>query len=236
MNPAIVAAAVVGGYLIGSISFARIIFARLSPGTEPLLIETPTTDGKTSLVARSVGATNVMVAFGPKWGMATMALDAAKAFFPTLAFGLAFPDQPYDLICATAVLVGHLFPVWYRFSGGGGNSSVLGMLLAISPLGAVITHAGGYLIGRIAPPIAYMAGVALTIPWFAWRNGIGSPEMVFGIAITFVYCLGQLPELVKGIRIMRQGHKLDVERTMRLMKEAASGGRHDPEADDDSPS
>ncbi len=42
------------------------------------------------------------------------------------------PGETYALICGVAVLVGHLWPVWYRFVGGGGNSSVIGMVLAIA--------------------------------------------------------------------------------------------------------
>lgn len=224
MSASIALIAAAAGYLLGSISFARLVFARLRPGTEPDLLVTPTTDGETGLVSHAVGATNVMVAFGPRWGMATMALDAAKAFIPTLAFNLAFPGQPYDLICAAAVLTGHLWPVWYRFSGGGGHSSILGMLLAISPVGAVVTHAGGLVIGRFAPKFAYLSGVVLTIPWFVWRNGPGSPEVVFAVTITVLYFFGQLPEILEYRRLRRAGYELDVEYTMRMMK---SAGRAD---------
>ena len=230
MSAAIAAGAAVVGYLIGSISFARIVFARLRPGTEPELLRTPTTDGEAELVAHAVGATNVMMVFGPKWGMATTAFDAAKAFFPALAFGLIYPDQPYDLICAVFVLVGHLWPVWYRFVGGGGNSSILGMLLAISPVGAIVTHAGGYLIGRFVPMFAYLGGVALTIPWFAWRNGLGSPEMYFAVTITVLYFLGQLPEAIQMRRLKREGHTLDIEHTMRMMRASARTGKAGAEA------
>jgi acyl phosphate:glycerol-3-phosphate acyltransferase len=217
--------AAVLGYLIGSIQPARIVFARLRPGTEPDLIRTPTTDGEAELVARAVGATNVMIAFGPRWGMLTMALDALKAFVPTLALLLAFPDESYHLVCAVAVLVGHLWSVWYSFGGGGGNSSIMGMMLAISPIGLVVTHVGGMLIGKVAPMFAFLGGVALTIPWFAWRDGIYSPEVLFAIAITVLYLLPQLTQVADIRRFKREGHELDVEHVMRLMKGSAATGK-----------
>jgi glycerol-3-phosphate acyltransferase PlsY len=213
------------GYLVGSIQPARIVFARMRPGTEPDRIRTPTTDGEAELVARAIGATNVMIAFGPRWGMLTMALDALKAFVPTLALLLAFPDESYHLVCAVAVLVGHLWSVWYGFSGGGGNSSIMGMMLAISPIGLVVTHAGGMLIGKVAPMFAFLGGVALTIPWFAWRDGVYSPEVAFAIAITVLYVLPQLTQLGDIRRLKREGHELDVEHVMRLMKGSASTGK-----------
>ncbi len=222
-TPLIIVAGIVG-YLFGSISFARLVFARLRPGTEPDLLRTPTTDGEAELVSHAVGATNVMMVFGPRWGMLTMTLDLLKAFIPTLAFGLLFPGEPYNLICAVGVLVGHLWPVWYGFSGGGGNSSILGMLLAISPIALVVTQLGGFVVGKFAPMFAYLAGVALTIPWFAWRDGVGSPEMWFGIVITVIYFLGQVPEAIALRRLSKAGHKLDVEHTMRMMRHAAKTG------------
>ncbi|TFG81427.1 MAG: glycerol-3-phosphate acyltransferase [Erysipelotrichales bacterium] len=82
------------GYLIGSVSFARIVFARLKPGLPIDPIKTPTTDGQGELVAHAVGATNVMIAFGPRWGMLTSFVDLLKAFAPTLVFRILFPEDP----------------------------------------------------------------------------------------------------------------------------------------------
>lgn len=171
----------VTGYLIGSISFARIIFAFKRPGTEPDRIRSVSTDGKAELIAHQVGATNVVIAFGRRWGLTATALDMAKAFVPVLALRLVFPESSYHLVCGVAVLIGHLWPVWYKFSGGGGNSCIMGMMLAISPLGLVLTQMGGMLIGKIYPRYLFFAGVVLSIPWFAWQNGIFSPESAFAL-------------------------------------------------------
>lgn len=215
------------GYLFGSISAARIIFARLRPGEEPVRIRMPSTDGKAELVSHAIGATNVMMTFGSRWGMLTMALDAAKAFVPALILRLAFPGQPYSLIVAGAVLSGHIWPVWHRFSGGGGNSCILGMLLAISPAGLVVTHVGSMLIGKFLPKFAFMSGVVLMIPWFAWRYGIVSPESIFAIAVTLIYMAGQLPEIIQYARLKRAGHIIDAAHVMRLMKNSKTNSQGD---------
>lgn len=216
---------IVAGYLIGSVSFARIIFARLRPGEKPVRIKTPTTDGKAELVSHAIGATNVMLAFGPRWGMLATMLDVAKAFVPTLVLSLVFPDQSYHLFCAVSVLVGHLWPVWYRFSGGGGNSCILGMLLAISPIGLLLTHGAGMIIGKLYPVLSFLAGVALTIPWFAWRYGLFSPEAAFAVVITFLYIGGQLPEAKRISQLKREGHHLDMKHVMNQMKHSAATGQ-----------
>lgn len=213
------------GYLVGSISVARLIFARLKPGEAPDLIRSPTKDGQAELVSHAVGATNVMIAFGPRWGLLTTLLDVAKAFIPVLVLRLVFPDAIYHLVCAVAVLIGHLWPVWYAFSGGGGNACIIGMLLAISPVGMVVTHLGGMLIGKVFPMFAFLGGVMLTIPWFAWRNGLFSPETAFAVVVTLLYVAGQLPEAAALRRLKKAGHELDVKHVMRLMKKSAATGQ-----------
>jgi len=209
------------GYLIGSISFARLSFAILKPGTAPDLIRTPTTDAQAELVSHAIGATNVMIAFGSRWGILVSVLDALKAFLPTLIIRIMFPEAPYFLLAATAVLVGHLWPVWHRFSGGGGNSSIMGMMLAISPVGLLLTHAGGMLLGRISPMFSFVGGIALTIPWFALRNGLYSLEVAFAVTITILYVLAELPEIIQLRNLKRQGHTLDYGHVVSLMKKSA---------------
>jgi len=222
----------IGGYLIGSISFARLVFAKLKPGEKPDLIRIPTTDGQAELVSHAVGAANVMIAFGSRWGMLVTALDMLKATLPTLAMRLFFPDDYYYLVVAVAVLVGHLWPVWYRFSGGGGNSSIMGMMLAISPLGLLITHAGGMLIGRFAPMLAFVGGVALTIPWFAFRDGLFSPEVAFALVITILYLLADLKEIREVKALKRKGHKMEYGHVMSMMKKSAATGEPAQETSD----
>lgn len=211
------------GYLIGSISFARIIFAIKRPGTEPDRIRAVATDGKTEIVSHQVGATSVMIAFGRRWGLTATALDLAKAFVPVLALRLVYPESSYHLVCGVAVLIGHLWPVWYRFSGGGGNSSIMGMMLAISPLGLVVTHMGSMLIGKRYPRYLFVAGVVLSIPWFAWRNGIFSPESAFAVAITVLYVVSQLPEGLQFLRLEKQGYVFKTDQVIDMMKHADRG-------------
>jgi acyl phosphate:glycerol-3-phosphate acyltransferase len=222
----------IGGYLIGSVSFARLVFAKLKPGEKPELIRIPTTDGQAELVSHAVGAANVMLAFGSRWGMLVTALDMLKATIPTLAMRIIFPDDNYYLVVAVAVLVGHLWPVWYKFSGGGGNSSIIGMMLAISPLGLLITHAGGMLIGRFAPMLAFVGGVALTIPWFAFRDGLFSPEVAFAVVITILYLLADLAEIREVNALKRKGHKMEYGHVMSMMKKSAATGEPGKETTD----
>lgn len=217
MNWGIAVAAAAFGYLCGSVSFARIVYARQRPGEAPPVFRIPTTDGEAELVTHAIGGANVMVGLGPRWGMFVSALDMAKAFVPTLALRLLVPG-PYYLIVPVAVLIGHLWPVWYRFSGGGGNSVVIGGMLAVSPLGLIVTQALGGLAGMFFPAVAFLLGNLLMVPWFWWRAGPTSPEMAYAVATNVLYVAGQVPELIAFFRLKRAGHSVDTALVIRTMK------------------
>jgi len=225
--------ALVSGYFIGSVSFARIIFKKLTPGKEPTRIITPTTDENEKFVSHAIGATNVMIAFGPRWGMLTTFLDVMKAFIPVLILKLAFPDESFHLVCAVAVLIGHLWPVWYRFSGGGGNSSIMGMILAISPIGLLITHAVGMIVGKFAPAMSFLGGVMFTIPWFIWRNGFFSFETLFAFTITIIYVTGQIPEIIQLNQLKKRGISIDMNYVKNLMKHSGKKVMHSDKIESD---
>ena len=85
----------------------------------------------------NAGATNAVRARGPWFGAAVFVFDAGKgviavALLPLLA-GAAAPPW-LSAACAGAVILGHVFPLWFRFRGGKGFATALGALLVLSPL------------------------------------------------------------------------------------------------------
>ena len=105
------------GYLLGSISTA-IITCKL------MGLPDPRTDG-----SKNPGATNVLRLGGKKAAAITLAGDMLKGLIPALLANLL--EMP-DAVVATAGLaafLGHLFPVFYRFQGGKGVATLLGVLL-----------------------------------------------------------------------------------------------------------
>ncbi len=211
----------VAGYLIGSISFARLIFKKMSPDEEPALIITPTTDENVKFISHAIGATNVMIRYGPRLGILATLLDVLKAFLPVILLRIIFPNEYFHLLCAVMVLIGHLWPIWYRFSGGGGNSCIMGMLLAISPVGLLVSHGIGMTIGRFAPAFNFLGGVMFTIPWFIWRDGLFSYETLFAITITLLYLAGEIPEIIQISKLKKQGISIDMLYVKNLMKHSS---------------
>ncbi|MEO8101011.1 MAG: glycerol-3-phosphate 1-O-acyltransferase PlsY [Betaproteobacteria bacterium] len=116
--------AIILAYLIGSLSFAVIVSWAMG-------LPDPHTYG-----SGNPGATNVLRTGRKFAAVLTLAGDAGKGWFAVwLAQKLA---ANYDLSPTTiagvaiAVFLGHLFPVFFRFLGGKGVATALGILVAIS--------------------------------------------------------------------------------------------------------
>ena len=125
--------AILLGYLLGSLSFAVIISRIMG-------LSDPRTYG-----SKNPGATNVLRSGNRAAAALTLLLDAAKGW---LAVMLAdWLGRPYGLqegsmaLTGLAAFVGHLYPVFFRFSGGKGVATALGVLLGISPLLGLATAA-----------------------------------------------------------------------------------------------
>jgi glycerol-3-phosphate acyltransferase PlsY len=118
--------ATIGAYLVGSLSFAVIVSRAMG-------LNDPRTYG-----SKNPGATNVLRSGSKAAAIVTLLLDALKGWVP-VALVKAF-GQPYGLeegtlaLVALAAFLGHLYPVFFRFIGGKGVATALGVLVGISPV------------------------------------------------------------------------------------------------------
>lgn len=85
----------------------------------------------------NIGATNVMRVGGLRMAGAVWILDMAKAIAAVL-IGYWAADAGFAAWCGFAAIVGHCYPVWLKFHGGKGISSLFGVLLAISPVSFIV--------------------------------------------------------------------------------------------------
>jgi glycerol-3-phosphate acyltransferase PlsY len=196
-----------GGYLIGSISFTRIIGKRVAPGEDLSHTEFHYGDEGKSFSMRSVSATSLTFRKGVKPGCLASLLDMLKAILPTLVFKLYYPEQEYYLIAGAAVMAGHNFPIYYRFKGGRGMSSLYGSLLVFDWLSIPITFIGGTLLGGVILRdmfLAYTSGILFLIPWL-WYRFDSIPHLVFAVAVNLFFWIAILPELKDHIENRRAG-------------------------------
>ena len=147
-------AAVAATYLIGSLSFAVIVskFYGL--------------DDPRSYGSGNPGATNVLRSGRKKAAALTLLGDALKGLVAVLLarwlqshFGLA--DEVVAAV-AVAVLVGHMWPLFFGFKGGKGVATALGVLLALSWPVALIC-AAVWLIMAFGLKISSLAALTATV-------------------------------------------------------------------------
>jgi glycerol-3-phosphate acyltransferase PlsY len=75
----------------------------------------------------NIGATNVLRTKGKTFGLITLALDMLKGILPILYGSMHF-DSPVLIISGgAAAILGHLYSVYFKFKGGKGVSTFLGM-------------------------------------------------------------------------------------------------------------
>jgi glycerol-3-phosphate acyltransferase PlsY len=196
LSPAMIAMAVVGGYLLGSIPFGVLVMRAAGAG-DPRAIG-----------SGSIGATNVLRS--GKRGLAALTVlgDGGKGALAVLAAWLATRD---DSIQAQAVLTslaggaaffGHLFPVWLGFKGGKGVATFFGTLLAAAwPVG--MAAGAVWLLMAAVFRISSLAGLtaAVAAPLIALAVGRPTPIVVLAVvtaALIYIRHLSNIRRLLKG--------------------------------------
>ena len=117
-------AALVFGYLLGSIPFG-LIFTRMAGLGDVRKIG-----------SGNIGATNVLRTGRKGLAAATLVADALKGTVPVLIASLWGPQ--FAIVAGLGAFFGHLFPVWLGFKGGKGVATFIGVLIGLKPLAALI--------------------------------------------------------------------------------------------------
>jgi glycerol-3-phosphate acyltransferase PlsY len=215
MNFAIALLAAAAGYLLGSISFARVVMRIVAPEEEILGLDFVDSRGELRRID-TIGGTAVSMKLGAKYGGITSILDILKVFVPTLVFRLLYPDTPYHLIAAILGLIGHNWPIYYRFKGGSGLSAMVGGFLAVDPIGTLVTSVAGMFLGMVVLRqifLAYLVGSWLMIPWLAFftRDPV---YVIYAVVVNGIYVLGLLPAIRSERDRRRQGIEDDFDEGM----------------------
>ncbi|HZC17215.1 MAG TPA: glycerol-3-phosphate 1-O-acyltransferase PlsY [Caulobacteraceae bacterium] len=176
LSSAFIAAALVGGYLLGSIPFG-LIATRLGGAGDIRQIG-----------SGNIGATNVLRTGRRDLAAVTLLGDGGKGAVATLVAYFVARSQAPDsaqiaaALAGAAAFVGHIFPVWLRFRGGKGVATFFGVLLAAAwPVGLM---AGATWIAMAAlfrmSSLAALTAAALA-PLFAFALHAGYPVIVLAV-------------------------------------------------------
>lgn len=117
---------VIVSYFVGNVSFSRFL-----AGTKKKDI--------TKLGSGNAGSTNILRNFGLAYGIINLVLDILKGFVPAiLAYYIFGRNLVYLYIAGISVMIGHIYPVVFKFKGGKGIASMLGVFLAADPIATLI--------------------------------------------------------------------------------------------------
>jgi glycerol-3-phosphate acyltransferase PlsY len=117
--------ALILGYLLGSIPFG-LILTKLA-GTQDLR----------SIGSGNIGATNVLRTGHKGLAAATLLLDMLKGTAAVIIAGF-YAGPNAAMLAALGAFLGHLFPVWLKFSGGKGVAIYIGVLIGLFWPAAVV--------------------------------------------------------------------------------------------------
>ncbi len=186
----VVAASLVGGYLLGSIPFG-VIATRLGGAGDIRQVG-----------SGNIGATNVLRTGRRDLALITLVGDGGKGAAAVLIAGALF--SPLATVAAGgAAFLGHLFPVWLGFKGGKGVATFFGILFGIAwPVGlaAGATWIATALVFRISS-LAALTAAALTPLWFLLLHQATPPRLwlAAGMAVLiFLRHEANIRRLVKG--------------------------------------
>ena len=125
----------------------------------------------------NAGATNALRTQGKLFGFLVLLVDVGKGLFAlwwlpsaVLPYVGIDPDLPRDWLtvaCGFAVIVGHVYPVWFGFRGGKGAATVVGVVAAVEP--------------RLIVPMLASWFIVLVLTGF-----VGLATMLSGVALVAV--------------------------------------------------
>ncbi len=87
----------------------------------------------------NAGATNMVRNFGWVYGLMTFFLDILKGFLCSY-LGKLFAGETGAVIGAFFVVIGHMFPLYYKFKGGKGVSTSMGTMLTFAAVPSLVVY------------------------------------------------------------------------------------------------
>jgi glycerol-3-phosphate acyltransferase PlsY len=171
---AVLAVALIFGYLLGSIPSGVIITRMAGLGDVR------------NIGSGNIGATNVLRT-GRK-GLAALTLlgDALKGAIAVLIAWRYAPDAA--LVAGLGAFLGHLFPVWLGFKGGKGVATYLGVLIALALPGALVFAIVWLAVAAITKYSSLAALVAaVAVPIALWLLGAPYIASLFALLTVVVF-------------------------------------------------
>jgi glycerol-3-phosphate acyltransferase PlsY len=149
----------------------------------------------------NAGGTNALRTQGVSFAIWVMVIDIGKGW---LAAGVLPPlslpgigiDPQVDRVwlaaaCAIAVVLGHVYPVWYGFRGGKGAATLIGVLVGLKPVAILPVFAVWLVVVMLSGFVGLATMVAVaSFPAYLWLTDTtpSSALLAFGCVMTLFVC------------------------------------------------
>lgn len=141
-------------YLFGSLSFAIII-------SKFMKMEDPRSYG-----SNNAGATNVMRSGNKKAAAFTLLGDLLKGLLVVLIARYLMRGidggEAIVGICGVLVVIGHIYPIFFKFKGGKGVATAIGALLGFSPILALLLVVSWFVVFKVSR-VSSLAAILATM-------------------------------------------------------------------------
>ncbi len=153
----------------------------------------------------NAGATNTFRVLGKKAGIPVLLIDILKAFASVnlVLFADAQDNIPMKVTLGIIAVIGHIFPIYAGFRGGKGIASLLGVVLALHPLGALMSLCLFIVLLSITHYVSLSSIIsAISFPlWLIFVFGVSDPSLLlFAITIAALVLVSHQKNIERLIR------------------------------------
>lgn len=169
---------VIIGYLVGSVCSAVIVSRLFS-------LPDPCVEG-----SKNPGATNVMRLAGKKYALIVLVADMLKGLLPVLFAKMLGADVIIQSFTCLAAVLGHMYPVFFKFKGGKGVATTIGALLGLHFILGVVVIATWLLVANFGRYSSLASLVAILLAPFYSLFALGDMNAfipLLGIAVFVLY-------------------------------------------------
>ena len=149
-----------------------------------------------SMGSGNAGATNALRTQGKLFGIPVLIIDIAKgmiavwwlptAVLPAVGIDPDLPREWLTLACGLAVIVGHVYPVWFSFRGGKGAATVVGVVAGVEMrllVPMLVSWFAVLVLSGYVSLATMLSGVALVVAVYVLEpNNV--PLLSFCVAVT----------------------------------------------------
>jgi len=170
----------------------------------------------------NAGGTNAFRTQGMLFALSVIFIDIIKGYISTYYIsGDMGEGGILGVLCGIAAVLGHVYPVYYNFKGGKGAGTLVGILIALYPLGLVISFSIWVLVLILTGYVGFstiLAGISfpVIIYYENYMGGLTSSIGLFSIIMALFLVFTHRSNIVR----MLHGNENRFEKVMIFKKKA----------------